>query len=171
MKVGGIIMFKSIFKKGKKTSTLVAPLTGRVVSLGEVPDQVFSEKMMGDGVAIIPIESTLFSPIDGEVVDVFQTKHAITLRSNEGAEILIHMGLETVNLKGDGFDINVSGGDKISKGSPLAKFDIEKIKGLGYKVITPIILLNGDKFEITHHSSDNEVLGGKDILMEISKKV
>lgn len=163
-------MFKSLFKKGEKTINLVAPLTGKVVPLNEVPDQVFSEKMMGDGVAIVPSNHAVYSPIDGEVVTVFQTKHAITLRSNEGVEILIHMGLDTVNLKGEGFEIKVSDGEKISKGKLLANFEINKIKESGYEVITPIIVLNGDQFEINHQSIHNEVNGGTDTLLEINKK-
>ncbi|MBS4174835.1 PTS glucose transporter subunit IIA [Bacillus sp. FJAT-49736] len=163
-------MFKSLFKKSEQAITIMAPLSGEVVSLEEVPDQVFSEKMMGDGVAIIPSKNTLYSPIDGEVVNVFPTKHAITLRSKEGAEILIHMGLETVNLGGDGFDIKVSDGDKVSKGSVLADYDVEKIKGLGYKVITPIILINGEKFAMNQPSTHHQVTGGMDILLEITKK-
>ncbi|QQZ10184.1 PTS sugar transporter subunit IIA [Heyndrickxia vini] len=163
-------MFKSLFKKENKSITLTAPFNGKAVSIEEVPDQVFSEKMMGDGMAIIPSDGTLVSPIDGEVVDVFPTKHAITLRSKEGVELLIHMGLETVNLKGEGFDILITGGAKISKGDSLAKFDIEKVKELGYKVITPIVLLNGDDFEIQQRISNEKTVDYKDVIMEIRKK-
>ncbi|MGV3465713.1 MAG: PTS sugar transporter subunit IIA [Heyndrickxia sp.] len=163
-------MFKSLFKKNDKSIILLAPLTGKVVQLEEVPDEVFSQKMMGDGVAIIPSNSTVYSPFDGEIVNVFQTKHAITLRSDEGVELLIHMGLDTVNLKGEGFDIKVSDGEKITKGSLLANFDLNKVKESGYEVITPIILLNGDRYEINHQSNSEMVNGGNDILMEISKR-
>ncbi len=163
-------MFKSLFKRAESTINLVAPLTGKVVPLNEVPDQVFSEKMMGDGVAIVPSDNAVYSPIDGVVASVFQTKHAIALRSNEGAEILIHMGLDTVNLKGEGFEIKVSDGEKVSKGKLLAYFDIKKVTDCGYEVITPIILLNGDQFEINHQSISNEVNGGTDNLLEINKK-
>ncbi|MBL5767974.1 PTS glucose transporter subunit IIA [Heyndrickxia sporothermodurans] len=163
-------MFKSLFKKENKSITITAPFNGKAVSIEEVPDQVFSEKMMGDGMAIIPSDGSLVSPIDGEVVDVFPTKHAITLRSKEGAEILIHMGLETVNLKGEGFDIGITGGDKIRKGDSLAKFDIEKVKELGYQVITPIVLLNGDDFDIQQRMSNEKTVNHKDVIMEIRKK-
>lgn len=164
------MMFKSLFKKVNQSIILNAPLEGTFVLLEEVPDQVFSEKMMGDGVAILPQNNRLVSPIDGEVVDVFPTKHAISLRSNEGAELLIHMGLETVNLKGEGFEINVKNGDKISKGTQLGIFDIEKIKKLGYEVITPIILLNGDHYEISHRIQQGEAVNHSDLIMELRKK-
>lgn len=163
-------MFKSLFKKGNQDIELIAPFNGMAVLLEEVPDEVFSGKMMGDGIAIIPQTDKLVSPIDGEVVNVFQTKHAITLRSKEGAEILIHMGLETVNLNGEGFQINVTDGEKISKGKPLATFDIKKMEELGFKIITPIVLLNGDQFEIIDRMDNGVVASHGDSLMKIKKK-
>lgn len=160
-------MFKSIFKSKKET--IIAPLTGKVVALEEVPDPVFSQKMMGDGIAIIPSDNRVFSPIDGEIVDVFPTKHAISLRSKNGAELLIHMGLETVNLKGEGFNVLVNSGDKISKGDLIAEFDIEKVSKFGNNVITPIILLNGEQFKLENKEIKQSITGGNDTLMDIAK--
>ncbi|RCW74844.1 PTS sugar transporter subunit IIA [Saliterribacillus persicus] len=163
-------MLKSLFKKKEVNFSMVAPITGKAIALEEVPDQVFSQKMMGDGIAIEPASHEVVSPIDGEVVDVFKTKHAISLRTGAGAEFLIHMGLETVNLNGDGFDIHVENGQKVKKGDKLASYDITKIAEMDYKVVTPIILLNGDDFEITSSAAGNEVTAGSDVLMEVNKK-
>jgi len=160
-------MFKSLFSQ--KREQIHAPLTGKVVLLEEVPDPVFSEKMMGDGVAIVPIQSQVFSPVDGEILNVFPTKHAISIRSKTGAELLIHMGLETVKLNGEGFNVLVENGDKIKKGSPIAEFDIEKVSNTGTNVITPIILVNGDQFKIENRVSDQSIKGGQDMMMEITK--
>lgn len=155
--------------KEESTIGLVAPLSGNVVALKKVPDEVFSQKMMGDGIAIQPTSGDVYSPVDGEIVNVFPTKHAITLRSDEGAELLIHLGLETVNLKGEGFEIKVSPKDKIKKGDLIAQFDINQIGEKGYNTITPIILLNGDQFKIDHNSYPSSVIGGKDILIKLHK--
>ncbi|PMC34297.1 PTS glucose transporter subunit IIA [Bacillus sp. UMB0899] len=161
-------MFKSLFTQKKEP--VYAPLTGKLVSIEEVPDPVFSQKMMGDGVAIDPSQNQVFSPVDGEVVSVFPTKHAITIRSKSGAELLIHMGLETVKLNGEGFNVLVSEGDKIKKGNPIAEFDIDKVSNTGTKVITPIVLLNGEQFKIENRQNNQSVTGGQDMIMEITKK-
>ncbi|WP_175639405.1 PTS sugar transporter subunit IIA [Metabacillus schmidteae] len=161
-------MFKSLFTQKKEP--VHAPLTGKLVSLEEVPDPVFSQKMMGDGIAIDPSENQVFSPVDGEVVSVFPTKHAITIRSKSGAELLIHMGLETVKLNGEGFHVLVGEGDKIKIGNPIAEFDINKVSNTGTKIITPIVLLNGEQFKIENRQSNQSVTGGQDMIMEITKK-
>ncbi|WP_163538021.1 PTS glucose transporter subunit IIA [Gracilibacillus sp. YIM 98692] len=163
-------MFKKLFKKKEVNTDLVAPLTGKIVPLEEVPDQVFSQKMMGDGIAIEPSCNEVVSPIDGEVVDVFKTKHAISMRTDGGAEILIHMGLETVQLDGDGFDIKVDNGQKVKKGDALAAFDLDAVSEKGYKTITPIILLNGDDFSATSKISEQQAAAGQDVLFHIEKK-
>ncbi|WP_100331300.1 PTS sugar transporter subunit IIA [Bacillus xiapuensis] len=160
-------MFQSWFKQKKES--ICAPLTGKVVLLESVPDPVFSQKMMGDGVAIIPTNNQVFSPVDGEIMNVFPTKHAISLRSKAGAELLIHMGLETVNLKGDGFNVLVHEGAQVKQGEPIAEFDIEKVSSHGNDVITPIILVNGDSFKIENRQSNQDTAGGKEIIMEIAK--
>ncbi|WP_071392960.1 PTS sugar transporter subunit IIA [Bacillus tuaregi] len=162
-------MFKSLFKKKVEPEQVMAPLTGKTVTLEDVPDPVFSQKMMGDGMAIIPADKQVYAPVDGEIVNVFATKHAITMRTKAGAEILIHMGLETVELKGEGFNILVQDGTKVTKGQPIAEFDIEKVSSLGKEIITPIILLNGEEFKLENKLTSATTTGGKDIIMEISK--
>ena len=160
-------MFNKLFTQKKES--IHAPLTGKAVALEQVPDPVFSEKMMGDGMAIEPTENQVFSPVEGEVVSVFPTKHAITIRSKSGAEILIHMGLETVKLNGEGFQVHVAEGDKVKKGNPIAEFDIQQVSNTGTKIITPIILLNGEQFKIENKQNNQSVTGGQDVMMEITK--
>ena len=104
-----------LFKKKQKEEVVVAPLTGKVIPLSEVPDPVFAQKMMGDGLGIIPTEGVLVSPVEGKVIQVFSTKHAVGIQSDFGAEILIHIGLETVNMNGEGFETFVKEGDTISQ--------------------------------------------------------
>ncbi|MDX8044513.1 PTS glucose transporter subunit IIA [Gracilibacillus sp. S3-1-1] len=163
-------MFKKLFKKKETNTDLVTPLTGKVVPLAQVPDEVFSQKMMGDGIAIEPTDKQVVSPIDGEVVDVFKTKHAISFRTDGGAEILIHMGLETVQLDGKGFEIHVTNGQKVKKGDALATFDLDVIKAEGYQTITPIILLNGEEFSLSNAAGEQAVTAGADTLFRIEKK-
>ncbi|WP_246945403.1 PTS sugar transporter subunit IIA [Bacillus pinisoli] len=138
-------MLKSLFgKKKDKIDHIYAPLKGKVVDITEVPDPVFSQKMMGEGVAIEPTEGLLVSPVDAEVVSVFPTKHAIGLKTNSGLELLIHIGLETVNLNGEGFESFVQAGDKVKRGEQLIRFDLDFIKEKAASTITPIIITNSD---------------------------
>ncbi|MGD6844994.1 PTS sugar transporter subunit IIA [Bacillus infantis] len=139
-------MFKKLFGKKEEITEveLKAPLTGKAVDLEEVPDPVFSEKMMGDGLAIEPSEGIVVSPVDGEVVQVFPTKHAIGLRAENGAEILIHIGLETVSMKGEGFETHISEGSKVKTGDKLVSFDIDLVKEKAKSTVTPVIITNGD---------------------------
>ncbi|MCT2537897.1 PTS glucose transporter subunit IIA [Aquibacillus koreensis] len=162
-------MIKSLFKKKDKIIEITSPLTGELVELEDVPDQVFSQKMMGDGFAIKPTDRKVVSPIDGEVFDIFQTKHAISLKSKEGLEVLIHMGLETVALNGEGFDIKVSKGQKITKGTELADFDLDKMKELDVKTITPVIFTNSDDFEVQEKQTGQVSVGQENVVTVASK--
>lgn len=102
-------------KRSEKEETVIAPLTGKIVNIEEVPDPTFAQKMMGDGIAIEPTEGVVVSPVDGEIVQFFHTKHAIGIQSEAGAEILIHVGLETVSMNGEGFEGHVNVGDKVKQ--------------------------------------------------------
>lgn len=124
------------------TSNFVNPIAGEVVPLSKVPDPTFAEKMMGDGFAIVPTEGMVVSPVDGEIVNLFPTKHAIGLLSSNGVEILIHFGIDTVNLKGTGFKALVNQGDKVKAGQPLLEVDLEYVKQHARSTITPIIFTN-----------------------------
>lgn len=128
--------------KALNASTIYAPITGEVVDLTKVPDQVFSEKLMGDGVAIIPSIGQVVSPFDGVVKMDFPTKHALGLENEQGLEMLIHFGLETVALNGEGFTLHVKPGDAIKKGDVLMDVDLEYIRKNAKSDITPIIFTN-----------------------------
>ena len=128
--------------------TIYAPLKGRTIPLDEVPDQVFSDKLMGDGLAIYPDNGEVVAPFDGTVELVFPTKHAIGLKSESGVEVLIHFGLETVGLQGEGFTVHVDSGDTIVKGQSLMTVDLDYIKTHAKSDITPIIVTNSGEHEI-----------------------
>ncbi len=123
---------------------LVSPMTGNSVSLGDVPDPVFSQKMMGDGIAFSPSEGKVVAPADAKVLNVFPTKHAIGLEATGGLEILIHIGLDTVNMKGEGFNVHVAEGDQVKKGDLLVTYDLDLVSEKATSTITPMIISNGD---------------------------
>ena len=138
--------------KEEKVEELVlkAYMKGKVVDITEVPtevpDPVFAQKMMGDGFAIIPEEGKLVSPVEGEIIQVFPTKHAFGIKSGD-IELLIHVGLETVAMKGEGFDVKVSAGDKIEVGQTLLTYDLELVKEKAKDIITPCVVTNMDTIE------------------------
>ena len=121
---------------------LCAPVSGTVKALSDVPDKTFAEKVLGDGAAIIPEEGKVYAPADGTVANIMDSKHGIMFVTDSGAEVLIHIGLDTENLKGKYFKSYVSDGDKVKKGTLLVEFDLEAIKGEGYNLITPMVVTN-----------------------------
>ncbi|MEH7419000.1 PTS glucose transporter subunit IIA [Neobacillus drentensis] len=137
-------MFKGLFKKKTAESDpfILQPLEGPIVPLETVPDPVFSQKMMGDGFAIQPTNGTVVSPVDGNVVSVFPTKHAVSLIDHNGKEILIHVGMDTVSLKGEGFTSFVKDGQTIKKGQKLLEVDFDFIKENVPSIITPVVFTN-----------------------------
>ncbi|PLS09928.1 beta-glucoside-specific PTS transporter subunit IIABC [Bacillus halotolerans] len=126
-----------------------SPIKGEVKALSEVNDGVFSAGIMGKGFAIEPEEGEVVSPVYGSITTVFKTKHAIGITSDQGAEILIHIGLDTVKLEGQWFTAHVKEGDKVAPGDPLVSFDLEQIKAAGYDVITPVIVTNTDRYSFS----------------------
>lgn len=129
---------------GAKTLTLKSPLKGEIVSIDQVPDATFAERLLGDGVAIIPSEGILYSPIAGKVVQVFRTNHAVGLMTEGGSEILIHVGLDTVKMNGEGFKAFVKNGDDIKAGDKLLEFDLKLIRSRAKSDITPVVITNMD---------------------------
>ena len=111
-----------------------------------VPDPVFADKVLGDGFAVIPADGRIYAPADGEVAMVFDTLHAVTLTSTQGAEILIHIGLDTVTLKGEPFKAHVAAGDKVKKGDLLIEADLDKIEKAGLNTIIPVLICNTDDY-------------------------
>ena len=134
---------------------ILSPLTGTAVPLEEVPDPVFSQKIIGDGVAILPRDGNLVSPIDGEVVSIAETLHAYGLRSEDGIEVMVHFGLETVALKGECFQCCVKIGDKVKAGSLLAKADLKALEEKQVNTIyaCPYLRRNGRPFHECLHRS------------------
>lgn len=126
----------------KKIGQILATQSGKAVPLTEVPDAAFSEKMLGDGVAIIPEENRIFSPVSGTVIDVTETLHAYCIEADDGLEVLVHIGINTVELKGEGFKSFVKNGDRVKAGDMLAEADIGLLKEKGYPIYTPIIITN-----------------------------
>jgi glucose PTS system EIICBA or EIICB component len=144
---------KALQTEQKADDVFVSPIKGEIKPITEVPDPVFSGKMMGDGFAIVPEEGTVVSPVDGKIVNLFPTKHAIGILSDSGREILIHFGIDTVNLKGEGFEALVSENDRVQKGQPLLKVDLEHVKNNAKSTITPIVFTNlseGEKIVINN---------------------
>ena len=147
-----------------KEEELVAPINGQVVPLSDVKDEVFSSGSMGKGIAIEPQEGKVCSPLDGEVVMVFPTGHAIGLKSTNGAEVMIHIGMDTVELEGKGFTTLVKKGQAVKKGDPLIKFDMEAIKKAGFKLTTPIVVTNSNEYQEITAIADGTITIGTALL-------
>lgn len=144
-------------------SELVSPLTGTVIPLSQVPDAVFAGGALGEGVAIVPTVGVVHAPADATVVTVFESKHAITLRADSGAEILIHVGLDTVKLQGAPFETLVVNGQHVGVGEPLLKVDLEAIEQAGYDITTPVVVLNSARYGLTP-LADAKVEAGRPLL-------
>ena len=146
---------------------LTAPLKGWIAPLDETPDAVFAERMLGDGLAIDPLDSTLHAPCDAVVTTVHRARHAVTLRAANGAEILMHVGLETVALNGEGFSVFVKEGQSVKAGERLLGFDLDLLAQKARSLITPVVVTNLDAFAIVRRDQDRELSVG-DFLMELS---
>ena len=142
---------------------IFSPVTGNSMDLSQVKDGVFSEGLMGPGAAILPEEGKVFAPFSGTVSMIFDTKHAISLISHTGLEILIHIGIDTVNLKGKYFQIHTSVGESVKKGQLLADFDLENIKNEGYSIVTPVVLVNSESHHV-HLVKKGPIIKGEEFL-------
>ena len=145
---------------------ITSPLRGWATTLDIVPDPVFAQRMMGDGVAIEPLGDTVVAPFDGEVVTIHDAGHAVSLRSAEGAEILIHVGLDTVMLKGEGFTPLVAAGQAVARGDPLIRFDLDAVALAATSLITPVIVTNAEAFAISRRTTDSAI-GACEALMTL----
>ncbi|GED73002.1 glucose-specific phosphotransferase enzyme IIA component [Brevibacillus reuszeri] len=165
-------MLRSLFsrKKQQQEVSFLAPLTGAIVPLSEVPDPVFAQQVVGDGVAILPTEGLLLSPIDGKVTHLFPTHHAIGLTTDSGLEILMHIGIDTVKLKGQGFTPFVAVGDQIKAGDKLIQFDTNILQEAGCPIVTPIVITNGDLVAEKNIVDKTTVLAGQEPLMTVVLK-
>ena len=158
--------FKKLF--GKPMDELCAPVAGNAVPVSQVPDPTFAEELLGKGIAIEPTEGKILAPCDATVDMMFETGHAISLVADFGAEILIHVGLETVSLKGEHFTIHCANGDKVKKGQLLIEFDLDAIKEKGFNTITPMLVCNSADYA-EFKTNVNKPVTNDDVVIELSK--
>lgn len=147
----------------KKRIQIYSPLNGRAVSLDRVPDEVFRGRVLGDGCAVIPSDGRIYSPVDGVISSVAETKHAYGITSDSGMELLIHFGLETVALKGEGFNVHVVSGDKVKRGDLIAEVNMDLLRSRGIDVITPVLICEGAE-NMTLSVYDGEVKAGDTLI-------
>ena len=147
-----------------KREILKSPLTGNLVALSDVPDEVFSSGVLGKGIAIEPTVGKVIAPADGEITTLFPTGHAVGIKTNNGAELLIHIGMDTVKMNGDGFKTHVQQGDKVKQGQLLIEFDIDKIKKAGYPIITPFVVTNFAEYKDIITADGKTINGGDNLI-------
>ena len=150
-----------------KDAVLGAHLTGRMMLMNEVPDDGFASRAMGDGVAVEPTEGKLYAPADGTINLVFPTKHAVGMVSVDGTEILMHIGIDTVKLNGEHFEVHVQENQEVKRGDLLVTFDIDAIHKAGYPVITPLIITNTAAYRAVRPLKTGDVKAGQDDLVEV----
>ncbi len=153
--------------KDSNQIVIMAPLSGKIVALEQVPDPVFSEKALGDGIAILPEDGKIYSPVNGEIASVAATKHAYGFQSEDGVDVLVHVGLETVGLQGEGFTVHKQEGDKVKIGDLVAEADLEFIKNKGLNLVTPVLLCDGVD-ELQMEAAAGRVEAGKDAVLFLS---
>jgi len=159
----------ALFQKFKKQPiTIASPMDGTVIPMEEIPDEAFNSGVLGKCLAIEPSDGKVYAPADGVVESTFATKHAMNLVLDNGAEILIHMGLETVELKGKHFSVYKKDGEKIKQGDLLAEMHLEGVKEEGYSLLTPVVLCNTSAFSQVQMTGKKLVIHG-DMLMELKK--
>ena len=153
---------------GKKLEGICAPVAGKAVAITEVPDPTFAEGMLGNGIAIEPSEGKVYAPCDATVDMMFTTGHAVSLVADFGAEVLIHVGLETVGLEGKPFTVHVANGDKVKKGQLLIEVDLEAVKAAGLPTITPMLVCNTDEYPSFNTFVGKDVTN-EDVVIELAK--
>ncbi|MBU5593244.1 PTS glucose transporter subunit IIA [Clostridium sp. MSJ-4] len=154
----------------KKSYELLAPVTGKAIDLSQVPDEVFAQKMAGDGVAIDSTGDTFVAPADGNLTMIFKTNHAFAMTLDNGAEVLVHIGLDTVELQGEGFERLATEGSDVKAGTPIVRVNRDFIKEKGYSLITPILLTNPDAIKEMSAVKDINVEAGKNKVIEYKTK-
>ena len=162
--------FSKLFGKSeaKNENGIFAPIAGAAVPVSEVPDPTFSSGMLGNGVAIIPTEGKVYAPCNATVDMMFTTGHAVSLVADNGAELLIHVGLETVALEGKPFTVHVQNGQKVSKGDVMIEVDLEAVKAAGLNTITPVLVCNSDDFGIFKTFTGKDVTNA-DLVIDLAK--
>lgn len=141
-----------------------APINGEAIPSAQVDDPTFASEALGKGLAIIPSEGKVYAPFDGTVEMLFDTKHAVAVTSDDGVEVLIHVGVDTVNLKGEGYTAHTATGEKVKKGQLLLEFDMDRIKKAGYQMVTPVIVTNSDEYKNVQVVKTGSVRAGDEVL-------
>ncbi len=152
------------FMKGKKPVVLSAPVKGKCIPISEVADPTFAEEILGKGMAIQPSDGKFYAPADGTISTLFPTGHAIGLTTTDGVEMLIHVGLDTVNLKGQFFNTKVEAEQTVKKGDLLLEADIDEISKAGYDTVTPVLICNSDAYSKIECKNEGTVNPGDDII-------
>ena len=163
-------LFDKLFGKKEEINPnhIYAPMAGEAVAISEVPDPTFSSGAMGNGIAIKPTDGKVCAPVNGTVDMMFDTGHAVTLVSDNGIEILIHVGLETVGLEGKPFQVKVQNGQKVKKGDILMIADLAAIEAAGLPTITPVLICNTDDYT-TFNTTTGKAVTNADVVIELGK--
>lgn len=162
---------KSLVSEAKTNSDSIeiyAPLSGDIVNIEDVPDVVFAEKIVGDGIAIKPAGNKIVAPVDGTIGKIFETNHAFSIESNEGIELFVHFGIDTVELKGEGFKRIASEGQVVKKGDLIIEFDLSVLEDKAKSVLTPVVISNMDEIKELV-KLDGPVIVGETVIMRIKK--
>mgnify|MGYP002767098752 FL=1 len=152
-------------KKKDKGIEIGSPVKGKAVPISQVSDPTFGEEILGKGVAIQPEEGKIYAPADGTIEMLFDTKHAVSMTTTEGVELLVHIGLDTVALKGEHFTAHKGNGDAVKKGDLLISVDLEAVKAAGYDVITPMVVCNTPDYQTVEAVTDTAVNPGDTVLI------
>jgi PTS system glucose-specific IIA component len=161
--------FKKKDAHSEKKIKIFAPISGNLISIKDVPDIVFSEKIVGDGVAVNPTGNEIVSPLSGKIGKIFPTLHAFSIESTEGVQIFVHFGIDTVKLKGKGFQSDIKEGQKVKKGQLIIRIDLELLKKTAKSIITPVVISNLDEIKILKKEK-GPIISGKSIIMYVKKK-
>lgn len=155
---------KKMFEKNAKTISLKAVEDGRTIPMDEVNDQTFAQELLGPGIAIVPSNGTVVSPINGTIATVMNTKHAVCIQGEDGLELIVHAGLDTVELNGKYYQTYKEIGDQVKAGDVLLEFDLEEITKAGYDVTTPIVITNLGDYKITKCLTGQQVKAGEEVI-------
>lgn len=163
--------FDKLFGKKEnvvKEVKIYAPLSGEIINIEDVPDVVFSEKVVGDGIAIRPTGDVIVAPVNGTIGKIFETNHAFSIESDEGVELFVHFGIDTVELKGEGFIRLAEEGQKVKVGDPIIKFDLAFLSEKAKSVLTPVVISNMEEIT-TLEKLSGEVTSGESVVLSLVK--
>ncbi|MGY4677583.1 PTS glucose transporter subunit IIA [Pasteurella sp. P03HT] len=164
-------LFDKLFGSKDKKAVEVeifAPLSGEIVNIEDVPDVVFSEKIVGDGVAVRPTGNKMVAPVDGVIGKIFETNHAFSMESKDGVELFVHFGIDTVELKGEGFRRIAQEGQTVKRGDTVIEFDLEVLEAKAKSVLTPVVISNMDEISSIDKKA-GEVIAGESVVLVLKK--